>query len=109
MYLSTSAVPDALLPWQPNSSTSIKCPRPGAELVQYCSTSFFCLLLLLSFSDIVRRAYTTNNTAQFYFINKSCSFQTKFIGTAECDRAEATLGAFYLFFLQYTDAPAERC
>lgn len=103
MYLSTSAVPDALLPWQPNSPTSIKCP--GAELVQYCSTSFLSASLL-SFSNIVRCAYTTNNTAQFYFINKLYSFQTKFIGTAECDRAKAILGAF---ILQYTDAPTERC
>lgn len=79
----------------------------GLELSCYnIARLLFLSASLLSFSDIVRRAYTTNNTAQFYFINKSYSFQTKFIATPECDRAEAILAAF---ILQYTDATAERC
>lgn len=48
IHLSSSAVPDALLPWQPNSPTSIRCLRPGAGTV-FPVSSFFPL----SFSNIV--------------------------------------------------------
>lgn len=62
MYLSTSAVLDALLPWQPNSPTSIKCLRPGAGTILL---DFFFSPTLLSFSDIV----PIQQTSQCCFIS----------------------------------------
>ena len=58
MYLGTSAVMGALLPWQPNSPTSIKCLRSGAAMVllHFFSVFFFLFNLAILFHVPVLKA-----------------------------------------------------
>lgn len=57
MYLSTCAMLDALLPWQPNSPTSIKCLRPGAGMILlhfFSLLRFFHLVILFFFVYVLQ-------------------------------------------------------
>lgn len=103
MYLNTSAVPDALLPWQPNSPTSIKCPRPGAELVQYCSTSssFFFVCFFFFFHLVILFAAPIRQTTQLSFISliSHTVFKQSLLERQNVTGPRQYLGPFiYLFF-----------
>lgn len=67
---------DALLPWQPNSPTSIKCLRRGAGtiLLHFFSLLLFFHLVIL-FSVPIQQTTSSDITVLFYFINKSYGYK----------------------------------